>query len=255
MNDIHYETRYIAFLDILGFSDMVERSTKNQSILNNINKAINYIYEVRHDNYHGSLAQVELGKEVTTFSDSIVISYNASTPGGGFHVLIDLVFICIDLLSLGILVRGGVTVDPLIHNRKKCFGPAMNKAYKMESKDANYPRIIIDADVLEYDLKNPGSVNTVEWEYQYLMNLIHKDSNDKLLFLDYLKQQNEFDESDFYLEFLYNTRNFIMENLTKFKENEKSKRVYEKYKWLKQYYNETINTFDFKFGLKEELLI
>ena len=241
MNDVHYETRYVEFLDLLGFKGLVYQSAKSQSILNKINKVLNYIYEVQHDNYDGFMSQVEFGKQVTTFSDSIVISYSTSTLGGGFHILMDLIYICIDLLSNGILVRGGVTVGPLIHNEQKCFGPAMNRAYEMESEKAIYPRILIDKSVLDFNLKNPGPANTVEQENEYLLGLIKKDSNDKELFLDYLKQYNELDDLDIYLYFMSNTREFIIENLSKFK---KTERVYKKYEWLTQYYNETIQSFD-----------
>lgn len=200
------------------------------------------------------MSQVEFGKQVTTFSDSIVISYSTSTPGGGFHILMDLIYICIDLLANGILVRGGVTVGQLIHDKQKCFGPAMIEAYKMESEKAINPRIIIDKNVLKYDLKNPGPANDVELESEYLFNLIKTDTepeNKELFYLDYLKQKNEFVDSDAYIEFIFNTKDFIVENLSKFRENEK---VYKKYEWFKQYYNETINTVCSEEGV-EQLLI
>ena len=178
MNDVYYETRYVAFLDILGFKNMVEQSTESQDILNQINDALNYTNKVQHDNYHGFLPQVEFGKQVTTFSDSIVISYNTSTPGGGFHVLLDLVHISINLLDIGILVRGGVTVGQLIHKEQKYFGPAINKAYNMELNEAIFPRIVIDENVLNFDLENPGPANTVKFEEKFLTDLIKTDSND-----------------------------------------------------------------------------
>ncbi len=246
MNDISYESRYVAFLDLLGFKDMVEQSTKNQSILNNISKALNYTYEVQHNNYHGFLSQVEFGKQVTTFSDSIIISYSTSTPAGGFHILMDLIYICIDLLYNGILVRGGVTVGQLVHDERKCFGPAMNEAYKMESDEAIYPRILINKNVLDFDLENPGSANTVEQENKYLLGLIKAVPDNKNLFiLDYLKQYNELDDIYTYLDFISNTRDFIIESLSKFEKNE---RVYKKYEWLKRYYNETIQSFHIDLG-------
>ncbi len=231
---------------------MVEQSTKNQSILNNISKALNYTYEIQRDNYNGTLSQVEFGRQVTTFSDSIVISYSTFTPGGGFHILMDLVYICIDLLSVGILVRGGVTVGQLIHDEQKCFGPAMIKAYKMESEKAINPRIIIDENVLKFDLNNPGQANTIELENEYLLNLIKTDpNNNELFFLDYLKQKNEFEDSYAYFDFMLKTKNFITENLSEFKRNEK---LYKKYEWLKWYYNETINSTCSEVGVKKLLI-
>lgn len=237
MGNANYEFRYIAFLDLLGFKKMVEQSAVNQGILNNIYGALSYIGDIRHDNYYGPLSMVELGKQVTAFSDSIVISYSTSMPGGGFHVLMDLVFICNDLLRIGIPVRGGVTVGQLIHDEQKCFGPAMIDAYTMESNDAIYPRIIINPNVIEQDLSNPGQANTIEYEAEYLEGIIKKDPRDKQFFLDYMKQWTEFDDLYIYNDYISRTRNFIIDCLIKYSTDE---RLYSKYEWLKWYYNETV---------------
>ena len=119
MINTNYKLKYVAFLDLLGFKNMVYQSIGNQNILNNINIALSYIVKMQNDNYNGIMPMVDLGKQVTAFSDSIVISYDASMPGGGFHVLMDLVYICNDLLGIGITIRGGVTVGPLIHDAQK----------------------------------------------------------------------------------------------------------------------------------------
>lgn len=235
----NYELKYVAFLDLLGFKNMVYQSVGNQNILNNINMALSYIGKMQYDNYNGIMPMVDLGKQVTAFSDSIVISYDASMPGGGFHVLMDLVYICNDLLGIGIPIRGGVTVGPLIHDAQKCFGPAMIDAYLMESQRALFPRIIINQSVLEYDLSKPGQANTIEYEAEYLHGIIKKDPCDGLLFLDYLKQHNEFDEPAIYDDYILRTREFIIRNLKTYAYDEK---LYPKYNWLKWYYNETITT-------------
>lgn len=220
MNNINYQLRYVAFLDLLGFKNMVNQSVVNQDVLNNIYHALSYSGRMQHDNYFGLLPMVDLGKQVTAFSDSIVISYDALMPGGGFHVLMDLVYICNDLLGIGIPVRGGVTVGQLIHDEQKCFGPAMVEAYTMESEKAKYPRIIIDQSVLEYDLSKPGEANTVEYEAEYLSGIIKKDYRDGQYFLDYMRQCNEFDDSWLYDDYILRTREFIIRNLNVYAKDE-----------------------------------
>lgn len=249
MVNVNYNLRYIAFLDLLGFKNMVYQSTIDSIMLNTINRALDYTGYIQHDNYNGILSMVELGKQVTAFSDSVVISYDASMPGGGFHVLMDIVYICNDLLGIGIPVRGGVTVGQLIHTERKCFGPAMVEAYLLESERAKFPRVIIDSKVLQYDLNNPGQANTVKYEAEYLNNIIRKDFDDMELFLDYLKQWNEFDEFEIYNDYILRTREFIIRNLCAYKGDEK---LYGKYEWLKKYYNETIMTV---YSNSEQLLI
>ena len=53
MTNVNYNLRYVAFLDLLGFKNMVNQSVENQTILNNINRALNYIGGIQHDNYNG----------------------------------------------------------------------------------------------------------------------------------------------------------------------------------------------------------
>ena len=105
--DTTYENRYVAFLDILGFKNMVLQSENNQQILNLINMALNYTAKIQIENYEQNMPMVDLGKQVSVFSDSIVISYEMIRPGSGFFVLLDLVYICNDLLGVGMPVAGG----------------------------------------------------------------------------------------------------------------------------------------------------
>ena len=249
MPNTTYQLRYVAFLDLLGFKNMVNQSVENQAVLNNINRALSYIGNMQHDNYNGMLPMVDLGKQVTAFSDSIVISYDTSMPGGGFHVLMDLVYICNDLLGIGIPVRGGVTVGQLIHDEQKCFGPAMVEAYLMESQAAIYPRIIINWNVLQYDLSKPGEANTVEYEAEYLRGIIKRDYRDGRFFLDYMKQCNEFDDPAVYDDYIWRTREFIIRNLNVYANNQNLR---SKYEWLRWYYNETITVV---YKQTEQLLI
>lgn len=238
MINVSYKQRYVAFLDLMGFKNLVNQSAEDQAVLNNINRALSYIGRMQHDNYNGMMPMADLGKQVTAFSDSIVISYDALMPGGGFHVLMDLVYICNDLLGIGIPVRGGVTVGQLIHDEQKCFGPAMVEAYLMESEKAHVPRIIINENVIKYDLSRPGEANTVKYEAEYLKSIIKKDPGDGLLFLDYMKQWNDFDEPEIYDNYITRTREFIIRCLNMYAHND---RLYPKYEWLKWYYNETVS--------------
>jgi hypothetical protein len=54
------------------------------------------------------------------------------------------------LATNGVLVRGGICIGDLFVRAGKTmlFGPALVKAYKLESEYAVYPRIIIDRDLI-----------------------------------------------------------------------------------------------------------
>lgn len=232
-----YENRYVAFLDILGFKNMVCQSVNEQKKFDVINMALNYASSVQRENYEGQIPMAELGKQVSVFSDSTVISYEMIRPGSGFLVLMDLIYICNDLLGLGLPVRGGVTVGALIHDNNKCFGPAMVEAYNMESKVAIYPRILIDPKIIEYDLQYRGENNTVEFEEACITSLIKKDERDNYICLDYLSQYNEFNDIDTYYSYLCCVRKFIITSLSLYKVDTK---ILSKYEWMKDYFNKTI---------------
>lgn len=233
---MEYTNRYVAFIDILGFKALVSQSKNDPEIRKKLDRIMKYIANVHHENYSRDLPNI--GKEVSVFSDSIVISWDGNVGGGGFQVLMDLIFICNDLLNEGILVRGGVVYGELIHDHDgaRCFGPAMVAAYELESKHAKYPRILIDESVIEADLRNPGLANTLEYEMEYLENIM-SSGNDKRLYLNFLSQRFEFNSPEEYDYYIFQVRDFIISMLKKTYGN---RRIFAKYRWLRIYFNKTV---------------
>ena len=234
----NYDMRFVAFIDILGFKDIIKHTLEGPDEYVRIKKVLNYIADIQQYNYYGALAESGILKDVSVFSDSIVISYSLKTPIGGalFHVLIDIVHLYIELLNNGIFVRGGISYGEMYHNQKICFGPAMISAYMLEEEKAIYPRIVIERKAIETGIRNPGSANTVNMERQYISGLISKDKKDKVYYLDFLSQVDEFDDIDGYL--------FYLERVKKYVENELEKSypydIHLKYVWFAHYYNQTI---------------
>lgn len=69
----NYEDRVVAFIDILGFREIINRTINNPTLTEKVQRVLVRISDVKKDNDHGTLSQKELGKEVSVFSDSIVI--------------------------------------------------------------------------------------------------------------------------------------------------------------------------------------
>lgn len=113
----------------------------------------------------------------------------------------------------------------------------MVNAYYLESQAAVYPRILVDPKVIEYDLQYRGINNTQEFEKEFIESLIEQDSDGKI-FLDFLSQYNEFNDYETYNAYMVNVRNFIIGALYNSKSNA---RVFDKYIWLKNYYNSTVS--------------
>ncbi len=194
-----YEERLVAFIDVLGFSDMVNRTATDVKKLRHLTAALknlyNKIWEWEADGSYSSFA-------FTQFSDSIVISSLAESSDS-FEMLMQLLIGVMELVDdYDVLVRGGIAKGQLIHDRTMVVGPAMVEAYHLESKKAIYPRIIIekelkeqiDANVEEY-IKTHTTLTEVPG-----FNKLFNTDDDGWCYLDYIKPAPEFnielDEED-----------------------------------------------------------
>ena len=90
---IKYEERLVAFVDILGFKELVYDSVKSDAVMDKIYEAMQTILDVKK--VEGSLSNLEIGRPyqatVTTFSDSIIISYLLGPYGNLFRILLDII--------------------------------------------------------------------------------------------------------------------------------------------------------------------
>lgn len=135
-----YEERVVAFIDILGFSSLVKNEREG---IDKIVKVIENMQRIAKES--GSEDEPEYGfyydRQVSVFSDSIVISYKNEGPAE-YYLVQELMFLQVVLLYNNILVRGGVSIGNLYHKDSVVVGPALIKAYEIESKVAIYPRIV-----------------------------------------------------------------------------------------------------------------
>lgn len=155
------------FLDILGFGELVDSSTNidNQetsiyNLLRSISKekifedcyaSINYekvpAEELKNVEETRRLFAKSVAEKwpitISYFSDSLVLS--AENSNACYSIL---EFICKLYVRIWdeyqLLIRGGISIGKLIHDDNgPIFGPAMNEAYKLESKCAIFPRIVV----------------------------------------------------------------------------------------------------------------
>lgn len=242
-NVYNYENNLIAFVDLLGFKEAVFQSETNEKIKKNVDAAMNYSLKIKclNDAYN-KLAAKDKRVNITVFSDCLVVTcqkFNDNQNNLYTDFLKGIVNMVFNLIITGFLVRGGITYGPLYHKDGVCYGPAMNRAYLLESKTAVYPRLLIDG----FALKELAQDNFIHNSIKY----ISPDKSDGLIFLDYLSQKAYFEENDNYYDFdrnrldynqfLKNTKKLITNSLEQYNNNEK---VLEKYQWYKEYYNDTI---------------
>jgi len=141
---------YVAFLDILGFSGMVERDcsgpTKDAVYLPKLLGVHKAAFE-----YASKFA----GAKVTQFSDSIILAlpYSADEFAG---VVDHVAILQQTLLQDGILSRGGLSYGKHYSDEEFIFSDALIRAYKIERDRAIFPRVVVDDDLLDL-LSTSGS--------------------------------------------------------------------------------------------------
>ena len=188
-----YKNKFIAFIDILGFGALVEKSAAIPDIAKSIQEAlISMNPKLLHQTMFGSLNEekipegrlddaqrvlalmnLNMSKEhpvtISYFSDSLVLSADADDVIASQTILEILAKLSIKLWDEhSLLIRGGVALGKLVHiENGPLFGPAMNKAYHLESSEAKTPRIIFE----QHCIEKFRSINS----FEILESLIEED--------------------------------------------------------------------------------
>ena len=248
-----YEKRIVAFVDILGFKTIIEDSVCDTSLRRKALEAT----EIIHSRRGGKIE----GTQVTTFSDSAVISCPLNMRNALFYTIIDIIHLQLELGNKGLMLRGGIAIGDVYHDDDIVFGLAMNEAYFLESKVAKFPRVVIRRETLDEGFVNTEGLSKYEIEtnWQDLMTLVKPDNynenenDENLFFIDFLRQDNELtDFGDEYYEWLKAFRVAIVEGLNRYSkassdyqvmslpDRTEADRVFKKYRWLLSYWNHVV---------------
>jgi hypothetical protein len=223
-----YEQRYVAFVDILGFAKIVEKSQSDTSLVHKLNKALGGI-----SRRAASARSEKLRLEATTFSDTVVLSVPV-TSDGLLHMFQAIDDLSIDLLSMNMLFRGAIVRGMLMHSAEAIFGPALVEAYNLETRVSFHPRIIVGKDVF-------GDASSEQYEeLQLVSRYISADAYD-IPYLDLFARWRGISESwaKDSLEKLISLQTIIAAGLI---ENTENPPVCEKYKWLARKLNSFVRT-------------
>jgi hypothetical protein len=243
--ELVYEDRLVAFLDILGFSNMViERRDEEVEFV------VNLIPDMLMT-HRSNILREDL--QITNISDSIIVSVKAVAN----DTLVDLFNICViigllqhELAINGYYLRGGISVGKLIHDsqRNLIVGPAYIDAYQLESKKSIVPRVVLGTEVEAFYGKNCEQMkeilNDEFTNFYYQGNLIKNYSpghplwivDTPEIFVDYISSIVGREKCGF-----KGTIRSFGEQL----ETSLVKGIaYEKFKWLAGYALETIDDWD-----------
>ncbi|MFI5329970.1 MAG: hypothetical protein ACHQ2F_02895 [Desulfobaccales bacterium] len=167
-----YEERFVAYIDILGFEDLIDQSVEPSPSITpaEIKEALKVPIPVGKDiivfTQIGDIS--DSGHRMTAFSDCVAIT-TLPTEKGLFHLVHHASVIGFNLFQKKLLCRGGITRGLIYNDEDATFGPAMNEAVNMEKYIAQQPRIILNPDVVTFGLQ--GSLG------KFFARFIRKDDD------------------------------------------------------------------------------
>ncbi|MBK8585696.1 MAG: hypothetical protein IPN88_09800 [Bacteroidetes bacterium] len=217
-NIVDTEPRIVAFLDILGFSRIVEEyeSDSQSNILNELHDTLEMAIKVSIEAVTDPKTKTDLKEylEYRMFSDCICISLPFIEFGNDFHIQFHSLSAIVKsyqlaMMQKGFFVRGGISVGSFYSDKHMIFSGGLVSAYQLEQKTV-YPVIAVDRKVLDR-LKVNYTENAKGLFYENA--LIFSGSEPEKIFLNPF---DLLDNSGKYLDFLQST----MENLIKESESE-----------------------------------
>lgn len=254
IKEINYEQSYVAFLDVLGFKELVyskkdEDKKKLERYFHNIDIAINYLKKIREKEH------LDIGYIV--ISDSIIITVKQHSLVNKNieilqHLCIAIGFLQSMLASNDIWMRGGISSGETFFDKEKnqIIGKAYIDAYLLEDKMASNPQVILDNKIINelgfnnsndlinkineknkgfLKFNNCGKTILYDWSDE---NYINKDFP---LFIDYLSLQFNPNKNTFFNN-RENRRIMIEKIIKNIEKNIYTKTpLYQKFKWVDNY--------------------
>jgi hypothetical protein len=178
---IKFESRAVAFIDVLGFKPIVNAAMQDENSLYKL-KTLIRVLESAVPNLDTTVrvsVPTDLIPKYIYISDSIILSAPlASDEMPNYRGLSILVMRVIQishiLLSNGYLVRGGISVGPVWHTASNIVGSAYQEAYQMESSTL-VPRVELSQSAQELWARTEGVDNTMCLTYKnhFMVNVLH----------------------------------------------------------------------------------
>lgn len=239
-----YELSIVSFIDVLGFRELL--TTRHAHDIRDIMLKLRKFTSPEAYGRPRRMKDARLYSQpfADSVSDAVVrvrVFETQYRDGAFFHELLDLLHAQIQCVGSGVVIRGGITIGNAhvgLDGKGPVFGPAMVRAYEIETNEAVHPRIVIDQSAYETfrtDARLHREGHTVEMEMGYVDKLLRVDA-DGTRFVDYLAGgESEFDHPGGYFKFLDEHAAMIRDKLATTKD-----KVRGKFEWLAAYHNDVV---------------
>ena len=200
--DLNYAI--VAFVDILGFSEMVKSDCENK------NGNLKFFEILRDLNIK---TKSIMGCSIKQFSDSIIFTLPLSKTNYEkmIKILSDYQY---ELICQSIICRGAISYGKHYEENEFMFSQALIEAYQLEITDAKYPRIVVSNNLMDYYSENLHSIEGIIRE------------RDTLSFIDYFRGRDKEKLRIILKKFNDEMKNYSMS-------------IKEKYYWLNDYWEYT----------------
>lgn len=235
--ELAYAERFVAFLDILGFRELVLSDRQRcLSHIGTLDERLRHVLEtVRTEHEEGFFS-------TRMFSDCICLATGYSAYELAW-LLSELSFIQLDLAWGGIFIRGGLSCGPHFENDLMVFSEGLVRAYDLE-REAVYPRVVIDDSVTSFIRDRADEVS----KYIYFpgeeigLSVWTHPRDDCIAYI------SRSSDGYYFVDYLDVLRSSVMEPADGFDEHKKAlllqvaknpgnRRILSKYHWLAEYHN------------------
>lgn len=239
---VEYEFRAVAFLDVLGWKDIVNQSIQDPRIMNGIISALRSAHQCGANIPFGDGRPLTPSPPcVSQFSDSVIISSNIMDDlESGETWSMENFFnaverFCINMVEHGFFVRGGMSCGLMYHEGTIAFGPALTEAATLE-QHAIFPRILAEGQYIDSATMMIEAVSPIAILRQSADNRRHFDYL-KYPFLQFMPEVDLNRATPFYKSL----RTLISNRIMYFSsEQGYDDKILDKYKWLAGYFNEVV---------------
>ena len=181
MQNIEFENRAVAFIDVLGFKSVVDVAAQDGNKLCELKELID-VLESTVPNLDGTVdpsVPLDLIPKHIYISDCIILSAPLkSNKMASYRSLSILVMRVIQishiLLSKGYLIRGGISVGHVWHTDSNIVGTAYQEAYQIETR-THVPRVELSQGAKELWNQTEGTGNSMCLDYKshFMVNVLH----------------------------------------------------------------------------------
>ena len=157
--DISADTRIVAWIDILGFSQQLQRARTEAQYRSVYHKML-FVHEMfeaptaSDEPEETARINKEYGRTLLALSDGLVITASANAEARAVMTIYDVLMSFIGDIVMaqancamnGIFLRGGISIGPFYYDNNILLSSALVKAYKLETERASFPVIIVRQD-------------------------------------------------------------------------------------------------------------